>query len=304
VRRAAVASATLGGGGPMRLEGLGGGMDGYARSLLDRLDRLDRAGPAFPAPEPPLELSYTAVQSYLDCPACYYVRHVLHLETPTEAPMVTGRVVHRALAWFAERWRSAEAEGAAAPATEALLGAGRRIYFATIGPDASADPHALDQIAALLTAYAREFHDPGDQVLEVERFTKAPYVHAGVSHELQARFDRLDQTADGFRLVDFKTGRPTKRFTSPAADDLQLGIYAIALRSLMGEEVLERGTAEYWLLQSGERGVVRFEDLRFDKVEAAINGMIEGVLAGRFDPGRGCKGECAGLTGGLAAAGV
>ncbi|MEO0482828.1 MAG: ATP-dependent DNA helicase [Planctomycetota bacterium] len=295
VRRAAIAASVTQESAPAWVGEFSAELGAYREGLVARVES---AGPALRhrVPEPPLKLSYTSIQAYRDCPACCYVRYVLGLEAAAEAPMVTGRVVHQALARFAERWRDAEAEGAEPPDGDVLRALGRSAYLASIGADAEVDRHALDQIVALLDVYDRVFHDARDQVLEIERFIQAPYVHEGVRHDLEARFDRLDQTAAGFRLVDFKTGRASKRFTEPKADDLQLGIYALAVQELLGESVLDQGTAEYWMLQTGERGVAPFAEMRFDKVREAIDGVIEGVLAGRFEQGRGCKGDCVGLA--------
>ena len=45
----------------------------------------------------------------------------------------------------------------------------------------------------------------------------------------------MDQLPDGrIRIIDYKTGQATSRHLQPEPDDLQLGIYAMAARTLFG----------------------------------------------------------------------
>jgi RecB family exonuclease len=109
-----------------------------------------------------------------------------------------------------------------------------------------------------------------------------------------AKIDRIDQVtlADGtagFRIVDYKTGHASKALLEPGPKDLQLGLYALALRQEYGEDLA--GTAEYWLFSTGERGVLELSAVDEAGVRKQIDKVVAGILAGDFEKGPKCEGQ-------------
>src|SRR5690606_12879052 len=148
------------------------------------------------------------------------------------------------------------------------------------------------------------------EVERVEFTIRFPYIHTpepednlpGPSqHEFEVRLDRLDRitgAAAGHRIIDFKTGQATKRLLEPKPDDLQLGVYAMALQHHQGGVPggdPPVGVAEYWVLSRGEAGRIDLAKIRYDRVMARINEAVSGMLAGRWPRGqeRDCSGLCA-----------
>jgi len=112
---------------------------------------------------------------------------------------------------------------------------------------------------------------------------------------LDAKLDRVDRTPDGgFRIIDYKTGQAWGSLTSPKKDDLQLGIYSLALAQKLELESPEElaGFAEYWVFSSGEKGVIALAEIDHAKVGAKIDKAITGMLAGEFVPKNNCSGSC------------
>lgn len=254
----------------------------------------------------PLTLSYSFLDAYLRCPRCFYVHRVLKLKEEPTADLARGSLVHDLLQRFVRECRAAEAEGRRGPGESVLLDWADEALEAapSHGPDGNADERRT--VHGLLRNYVRHFHwtneagGAGVEVLEVERRETVPYEHGGVVHRLEAKLDRLDRLADGgLRIVDYKTGAVTKSRTSPRGDDLQLGIYALALPAFVTTGLSSadeaRGSAEYWMLATGERGPVTLEALTKSraKLRETIGGVIDGVLAGRYERGERCRGECA-----------
>ncbi|MCA9310911.1 MAG: hypothetical protein KDA21_06875, partial [Phycisphaerales bacterium] len=57
---------------------------------------------------------------------------------------------------------------------------------------------------------------------------------------------------------------------------------------------LPDGFAEYWILATGQRGVIRFDALDMAKVNAQIEKAVRGMLTDQFKPDRNCRnGLCA-----------
>lgn len=260
------------------------------RGLSDAAAELLRRGASRGrmVPKPPLELSYSKLDSYERCPACFYLRHVLRLPEEPRRETRLGTVVHDTLDKFVGLLRSAEGEGRPAPSIAVLKQIGREMLLRD-QPDAGADD--VRALEALLDSYSDRFHDANAETLETERTVHFDFEHAGVTHRMTAKIDRIDRMPRGFRIIDYKTGGAWKELREPPRTDLQMGIYAMALTELYPDAPLE-GTAEYWLLASGQRGVIGLDALELPKIRAKIGKLIDGILAGEFDAKKNCEGPC------------
>lgn len=267
--------------------------DEAAASLLHELEGLPIPSEhdVIRAPKPPLFLSYTAINDYLRCPRCYYVKHVLGLPEPTGPALRVGGVVHSALEKFYQRWREADAEGEPTPGILELESIGRAAFAGAHDPDEPFDQGELAQVLAQLRTMLEKLHDDSVQPLELEKRVEFPYKRGGHTHHLIAKLDRVDRTEDGLRIVDYKTGNASKKLLEPDKADLQLGIYAIALDHLFAGEELS-GTAEYWLLAEGRIGSVQLGEINREKITGKIDEVIDGILAGKFERGRECNEAC------------
>ena len=240
--------------------------------LAPRRDRLVRtegdSGPMWPGPSPAaLELSYTKIDQYRRCPRCFYMKYVLELPAPPGPEQVVGIVVHQALEKFYREVRGAEAAGQTRPGRERLLAIGREAFFRSWPRHQEPDRRQLEQALAQLGLALERLDDPRANVVEVEKTIAFAYG----PHAMTCKIDRIDQvnTPGGvaFRIVDYKTGRDGKPLREPKADDLQLGMYALALADHYGlgdpAVIPILGMAEYWLLSTGGRGSISLDELDF-----------------------------------------
>jgi DNA helicase-2/ATP-dependent DNA helicase PcrA len=301
-RLAALAYAERHGRPPAWAEGSPAGA--FAAETLARAGGEEEGGgegvPAaamLPPPSAPLPLSYTYVSDYLRCPRCFYVKYVLGLDPMPGEEQVVGVAAHEALERFYRQVRAADAVGEPRPGRDTLLRLGKAAFFRHWPHHLEADRLQLDQVLAQLGLVFDRLHDPGANILEIEKRVEFPYG----PHRFSATMDRIDQIegeggAAAFRIVDYKTGQATARLREPAPDDLQMGVYAMALGHLYADggaaaDALP-GVAEYWILSSGERGRIALGDLRHDKIRSRIDEAVEGILAGRWERGPDCAGDC------------
>jgi DNA helicase-2/ATP-dependent DNA helicase PcrA len=253
----------------------------------------------------PLGLSFTQINDFERCPGCWYVKHRLKLEGTPSEEINLGVVVHDALCEFYGQWASADAESRPLPGVQRLLEIGRQKYLSA--SEGQVDKQVLERIGQMLrTAHEKMHGRDGKPVQIIERpelavQLKIPSRVPEGDHTVYAKIDRLEQRAGGgFRIVDYKTGQDWKKYREPAADDLQMGIYALALDQLMGGGEPITGVAEYWLLATGDVGVLPLEKLKRDKVLGRIEAAIEGMLSGSYPSGKDCKeGLCRLLRPGL-----
>lgn len=276
--------------------------------------RVEAAHGALQKVKPPLRLSFSSLDAYERCPRCWYLRYVVGLPEGESDPQQLGNAAHAALERFYKAWALADAEGSAKPALHDLLRIGKSALLREL---ALTELHERDvtlgeqlgQLSAQLTTCYRALHDDSAMVLETERTVVFPYVVDGVEHTFTAKIDRVDQLpGGGFRVIDYKAGQAWKKLLEPKPDDLQMGVYAMAITHAFGgglsqkadegtgeagkDRTLAGGQAEYWCLAAGEKGVLPFASMRLDRVRAKIDKIVRGMLAGEFDRKADCEGAC------------
>ena len=248
----------------------------------------------------PLKLSYTAINSYDRCPRCFYVQEVLGLKQAESPALALGKAVHGALEAFTRGWSEADSEGRDPPGWDGLEALTRRCFFASWPGGTEVDHAQLERAIAQARVYWEQLHDPGAHIIEMERAFEFPFVVDGVAHPVRGKIDRIDLigSTGGRRLIDYKTGHPSKDLLTPKSTDLQLGIYSMALAHGDGldpdrpADWSDGSVGEYWLLSSGEVGSVALGSLKIDKVRAKIEAVVRGMLGGLFEQGSACGGDC------------
>ncbi len=272
----------------------------HAAALKARLAGTPGAAPTREAPKPPLNLSYSYIDAYLECPRCFYLKNVVRVPEPEREELAFGKVAHEALRAYFNECRGAEADGRRVPGSDRLAEIGRRAYFGILPDRARADPEELRRLDAMLRLTHERLHRAEDSIEQLESGISFGYEHRGVVHRLTAKLDRLDGLGEGrgHRIIDYKTGTESKKLLEPKGDDLQLGIYALALRHhqrvpLEDRETPAVGVAEYWHLPTGQRGCIDLGQIRYDRIRATIGRAIDGILAGKFPRGEECRGLCA-----------
>jgi DNA helicase-2/ATP-dependent DNA helicase PcrA len=246
----------------------------------------------------PLRLSYTALKHWEDCPRCYFVNHVLRLPQPEGRPIVVGKAVHTALERFYTRVGRAGERGEPGPGLADLLALGDAAFHGSVARDDAIDPEQFEQVRALLRICYERLHTETINPVGIEQVIAFDYARRG-THRIVAKIDRLDSEGGRYRIVDYKTGRASKALTQPEKDDFQFGIYRLALRSMLNGGRWDgadepAGGAEYWVLSTGERGVVGFETLAKaeKKTLGRIDRAIDGMLDGDWPRGKQCSGAC------------
>ncbi|MEM8757335.1 MAG: PD-(D/E)XK nuclease family protein, partial [Planctomycetota bacterium] len=262
---------------------------------LDDADGADEGASAWPGLKPPLELSYSRLDRYTRCPACFYLEHVLGLTEPPTHSLMLGNAAHLALERFYRAWTAADNEGGAPPGRADLLALGREAYFEQVSGEA--DRAALERVLAQLGAGFDALHRDEDEIMMIEENVTFGYKRESGDdprpHRFRAKLDRVDRIGSGFRIIDYKTGAAAKRLTEPATDDLQLGVYAMALaHQLEIEPEALTGEACYWLLGAQRVGTLPLEAIDWPKVRRGIDRAVTGMLEGFFPRGSGCGGRC------------
>jgi DNA helicase-2/ATP-dependent DNA helicase PcrA len=224
---------------------------------------------AIPAPsrDGPLTLSFSAIQAYRDCPRQYWFRYEEHLPATQIAEAVQGVILHEVLRRAGELRRGGEE--ITAPRLHTLH---EEVWQATTFPDPRRAPTFRRNGLAQLEAFRASGGFDKAPVLTEEEFK------AGVDgFTLHGVIDRVDRTDSGWRIIDYKSGRPVAR----SRRDLQVALYGIGAAAALD---LDPAELEVVYLASGERVVLEgIKELKAQAV-AIASGVADGIRSRRFEP--------------------
>ncbi|HEV1992165.1 MAG TPA: PD-(D/E)XK nuclease family protein, partial [Candidatus Dormibacteraeota bacterium] len=211
-------------------------------------------------------LSYSAIAAYRDCPRQYWYRQEQRLPVVQSAEAVHGEILHEVLR------QAGEARKSGAQVTAQMLESfHEEAWKAQDFPDPRRAATFQRLGAAQLEAYRKKggFDEPPE-------FLEHPFSAAVDGWTLRGIIDRIDRTKTGWRIVDYKSGRPLTR----KRRDMQVALYALGATTALRLDPIE---LEVVYLASGE-------SVKVDKVSALVAEattqaaeVAEGVKAGRFE---------------------
>ena len=178
-------------------------------------------------------LSYSAIQSFRDCPLHFKLRHILKIPTPTTAPLSLGNSVHLALRDFYRGQKD-------------LLECLDQNWISEGYTSKKHEQEALEKARLLLAGYLKsEIHAKAKPLYLEQPFT----LRVDPTLKVGGKIDRIDEIAEGMvEIIDYKSGKMTK----DTDEGLQLTIYALAATELFGRPV-EKVKLSYYFLESGEK---------------------------------------------------
>jgi RecB family exonuclease len=212
-----------------------------------------------------VQLSYSAIAAYQDCPRQYWYRHVQHLPVVQSAEAVHGVLLHEVLRRAGERRR----EGKRVTA-RALRAIHDDVWRVIAFPDPRRAPAFRRNGAKELEAFrARGGLDATPAYLE------QPFEVAVDGWSLRGVIDRIDRTDGGWKIIDYKSGRPIAR----RKRDLQVALYALGASEAMRLNPIE---LEVVYLASGQSVDVEHASALVREAEERGTEVANGIRAGQF----------------------
>ncbi len=211
-------------------------------------------------------LSFSAIAAYRECPRQYWFRQEQRLPAVQSAEAVHGVIQHEVLRQAGEARRSGRQVTA-----KALRSIHDEVWRLSAFPDPRRAATFKRIGAAQLEAYrSRGGFDAAPEFLE------HPFSAAVDGWTLRGVIDRIDRTDAGWRIVDYKSGRPLTR----RRRDLQVALYAIGANNALRLDPIE---LEVVYLATGESvKVEKVGELVTDATGQATE-VAAGVREGMFE---------------------
>lgn len=249
---------------------------------LDPIAQIEAIGAAAPpsasvvpaAGAPRAAFSFSELETYLDCPERYRLRHVVGLPSAPHHALTYGSAMHQAVAAFHISRRAGK------PLTaEELLAVFERAWSPEgfLSREHEEHRYAAGR-AALLSFREAQLNEP-DTVVAVER----PFTVNIDGINIRGRIDRMDRTAEGTVIIDYKSSdvHDQDKANARARDSLQLQAYAMAFES---ENGVLPSRVQLHFLETGVVGTASPDPKRLDKAKSQLRSAAAGIRDGKFQP--------------------
>jgi DNA helicase-2/ATP-dependent DNA helicase PcrA len=269
---------------PFIKEALGQSFSNQPSVISDQLSLLDwnRPAPA-PIPEmaiktnafqpPPSYLSYTQIQTFLDCPLHYRAKYIMKVPSAPTASLSFGTSVHNTLKDFYT------------DPTQDIF----ELYHKNWLPIGYLSAEQAKKFFAkgelFLKRYLETEYKPEGKTVMLEQPFNTPLVFEKRFMKIGGKIDRVDILSDGsIEIVDYKTGAHslTER---EAQDNLQLSFYALAATLLrenpFGKKPEEVKLTLYYLDEQKKLSVTRTAE-QLEQAKAKIFEVADKIAHSDF----------------------
>jgi DNA helicase-2/ATP-dependent DNA helicase PcrA len=224
-----------------------------------------------PKPEP-LQLSPSAISTYQSCPMKYQFQYLWNIRGGPHAQATFGRVMHATIQEFVREMRDRRSIS-----LEALL----EIYDREWSSAGFSDDYDEDEYRKTgreqLEVFYRTYMEAPPEVVHQEKKFELPLEDGIV---VMGRIDQVNRIGKKeFEIVDYKTGKPKE--SKKAADDIQLSIYALAAREVLG---IEPARLVFYNLTTNEAVATTRDAKALAATKQKINEVADLIRARQFAP--------------------
>lgn len=213
-----------------------------------------------------MRLSYSALNTFRQCHFRYHLRYDRGLATKPRPAARSSRALHGALHLFHEELKGH-------PVGESSLFQVPQVSLDTLlahfkgyydNPTKPLTKEQYEEGRLILTRYweAHRGRFPTPYLLE-EKFNLhvGPFVLAG-------RFDRVDETPDGYEIVDYKLSQRILALPDP----LQLDVYQLGFHAKTGEQAKK---LSFYYLRTGQKESIEADEL--PKAQARVRALCRDI---------------------------
>lgn len=220
----------------------------------------------------PLEVSFTDVTNFDECPFSYRLNHMLGFQIELAVELGYGRALHHVLRHIAESARQMGAQ----PKQNVIEGIMSDEFYLPFADNPTFERmHRAAEI--LINKYLKEYSEDLRRIWEIERPFEVHLKNGTLTGRADVILDEEGGHINKLAIVDYKTA------TDPLRDERyhqQLAVYAAAGRG----EGLDVAAGYLHELKDGTRKNVDICDKTTDFAIKSLEKSIDGIRKGKFNP--------------------
>ena len=239
-----------------------------------------------------MHTSYSALDTYKTCPLKYKYQEIDKRKTPKRVEAIFGTVVHSALKYMFLR-------DPLYPALDEVIDfytrkwkeAAEKIEWKDLERKEAQEKMYFEEGIKLLENFYKKNSTRNFNAVELESRFRIDLedTETGTTHTLAGIIDRIDKdiASDVYEIIDYKTGKkmPSQEMLE---DDLQLGLYGIALKDRWPALSAQRIQTSLYFLKHNEKISAMHSDEKLERAKGRILTIIKEIEkrmeSGLFEP--------------------
>lgn len=225
-----------------------------------------------------MRISYSALDTYKTCPLKYKFQNVDKIKTPKSKEAVFGTVVHATMKFI-------HTPGILSPSMEQALEYFSNAWNPSVFESPEEERAAFVQGVKMVQDYYQKNNPANFNVMNLESRFQIEIGPEGNRHLVSGIIDRIDRTADGYEIIDYKT---TKKMPvqEKVENDVQLSVYLQAFLSYYPQEKhnLDKIKVSLYFLKHGVKLSAFRTEEQLKKNEADFLEIIKLIEEQKFEP--------------------
>lgn len=226
-----------------------------------------------------MRISYSSVGTYQTCPLKYKYQHVDRIPEPKSKEAVFGTLIHAVMKYV-------HTPALLSPSVDQALDYFAKGWNSEVYEDEMEERSAFSQGVTIIQNYLAH-NKPNDfTIVDLEsRFAIEIGTEESGKHIVSGIIDRIDKTADGYEIIDYKTTR--KMPSQDKVDsDLQLSIYLRAFLERYPKEWerMDKITVSLYYLKHGVKLSSTRTKEQLERVDQTFLEVIKSIEEAKFEP--------------------
>lgn len=225
-----------------------------------------------------MRISYSAMDTYRTCPLKYKYQEIDKIKTPKSKEAVFGTVIHSTMKFI-------HTPGILSPTLEQALEFFSRSWNPAVYDSPEEERSAFAQGAAMIQDYYQRNNPADSNIVNLESRFQIEIGPETGRHIISGIIDRIDRTADGFEIIDYKTARkmPTQESVETS---MQLSVYLQAFLTQYPSEWehLDKLKVSLYFLKHGMKLTATRTKEQLEENEAAFLETIALIEEQKFEP--------------------
>lgn len=229
-----------------------------------------------------MRISYSAFDTYQNCPLKYKFQQIDHIKTPKSKEAVFGSVIHDTMKFI-------HTPGILSPTLDQAMEHFSAHWNPAVFDTPDEERAAFTQGVGIIQNYFKKNNPADFNIVNLEsRFQieiGSDDPPAGGKHIISGIIDRIDRTEDGFEIIDYKTTKkmPTQERVE---NDVQLSVYMKAFLSLYPKEIANIENIKvslYFLKHNVKLSAMRTKE-QLDETEKIFLETVALIEEQKFEP--------------------